>query len=47
MLAIVYDVEGETKLHLCPDPWNLYQRMLLRLKPTGNFIATLPMADRM
>jgi len=47
MLAIVYDVKGETKFQLCADPWNLYQRMLLRLKPTANFIAALPMADKM
>lgn len=47
MLVIVYDVKDEPKFQMYPDPWNLYLRGLLRMKPTSNFVSSLPLADKM
>jgi hypothetical protein len=41
MLVIVYDTDAETKFNMFPDPWNLYQKRLLRLRPTSSFVGRL------
>lgn len=41
ILVIVFDTEGETKFNMFPDPWNLYEERLLRLRPTSNFVGKL------
>ncbi|KAK3323250.1 hypothetical protein B0T19DRAFT_462713 [Cercophora scortea] len=49
MLVVVYDMvpeSGEAKFQMFPDPWTLYLHKLLKLKPTGNFIARLPFAGQ-